>query len=1422
MAGRTGSAVVGTLAVKIVPDASDFQRETVREVRQTAQQIENILKGVSASIAKTSAKSAAAAATAGTKVGKSYTTGVSQGMSGAGGGAAKAGATITRGAATAAAQAKAAGRKVGKAYADGVKSGTEEQGLMGALAGKEGRKAPTGAEGGKLYAQSQSESREIKKAMKDRLDSVTRAAAVQRQVEEASVDSMWQGLLAQKKIDDQLELDRKARVNAAHDEVLEIARLQDEAAKEDQQRTIRNSILHNQTIAQAQRQAMQDHRKWLADRHAMIQQAHTEALLEDRDRTNRMQQIEAQANAGSKRSAIDRLIFQTQVDKAREEAARRSAAVQDEIDQKQARRSRSRFSQMMSGVMGSTGRAGRDTEGPLQRLMKSFAFIGGGPLKGLSSTLGLVGGQAAVAGGAVAAVGTAIAGTAIAAAALGAGLAAGATAYGNLASAALGAAGGLEQTKVAYQTLLGDAAKGEQMLAKVIQFAKATPFDVESISQGVKQLMAYGFAADDTIPIMKDLGDAAAALGLNSQGMGRLVIALGQVQTKGKFQADEARQFAENGIPVWDILSKKMGVAKSEVMRLSEEGLIPADQAVANIRAGLQELYGGGMQAQSQTFVGTMSRIKEAMNLGLAQGTLNSMKGITAEINQWAPKLSNLSLLLGSEFGQSFASFLGGIGPAVSDLEISLQGFLPRLFDTWTPVYARLTNGLAAAFRNAVPGINVISEAIANIVDNISGRLSGLGDAFSFAMSGIEPLLSAIGPVVANIMNQLTSYLTAVGALFTGLRILWNELVAMVSGAMALLAGVAAQVLDALGMDGAAEKMQGLAKSIGEVAQEAGASSERLKLGPEVNASIKEAEASFLSFATAANKLPAEVKTKFGIDTEGIAQGEAQALQALANLPEEQLTRIGLDRKSLVSEAALALRIIEPLGEEVKTTINADPEKAIAEAGRAEKAMQTMSQGEYLAKIRADNLAAVEARKAQEAINGVRQAEPVPIRAEDLTPEAKQSAMASVNSVVQLQASGINAADLTGPDREAAIASINSVMQYAPAIIAAQDSTQAERDAAQAAINAVVQLRPILIDATDGATPVGSQARRNLEAQASTPIVFTITARPVGQNGAAFDDLRPNARGGAPAPPGEAISPMSGAAISPMSDAAVVPFASASTSNVGNSGSFWLLNLAIVYKIKERGRMIAGAVEEGLRAIYAKEYLVERQIEDQRRAFSKRQQQDAERFSDNLRRNEEGLADGLLKWRQDENRKIEDAFRDQQEREAISYDRRLDDQRRYYDEQKRLADEAISKLGEVQQRMIGTVDWSTTNPATLIRNLRRSSALIEQYGKDYATLRGKGLSQQALDALGGLDPKVAAKLAANLLRNPSMIADLNSAYGGLVSASVIASNAYAPAAASAFGGGGIVINQQITASPGMSTTALAQQVGKELTWQLRA
>src|SRR3954451_4673246 len=61
------------------------------------------------------------------------------------------------------------------------------------------------------------------------------------------------------------------------------------------------------------------------------------------------------------------------------------------------------------------------------------------------------------------------------------GLGVAATAVGGLGYAALKAAGDMEQTKVAFTTMLGSGEKAKEFIAQLVQFAKTTPFTLTGL-----------------------------------------------------------------------------------------------------------------------------------------------------------------------------------------------------------------------------------------------------------------------------------------------------------------------------------------------------------------------------------------------------------------------------------------------------------------------------------------------------------------------------------------------------------------------------------------------------------------------------------------------------------------------------------------------------------------------------------------------------------------------------------------------------------------------------------------------------------------------------------------------------------------------------------------------------------------------------
>jgi hypothetical protein len=74
------------------------------------------------------------------------------------------------------------------------------------------------------------------------------------------------------------------------------------------------------------------------------------------------------------------------------------------------------------------------------------------------------------------------------------------------------AAADFEQTKVAFSTLIGDAAKAEATLAKLRELGAATPFEFPELADAGRKLIAFGESAD-TVPVtLRRIGDVSAGV----------------------------------------------------------------------------------------------------------------------------------------------------------------------------------------------------------------------------------------------------------------------------------------------------------------------------------------------------------------------------------------------------------------------------------------------------------------------------------------------------------------------------------------------------------------------------------------------------------------------------------------------------------------------------------------------------------------------------------------------------------------------------------------------------------------------------------------------------------------------------------------------------------------------------------------------
>ncbi|OJY74676.1 MAG: hypothetical protein BGP12_06900 [Rhodospirillales bacterium 70-18] len=216
------------------------------------------------------------------------------------------------------------------------------------------------------------------------------------------------------------------------------------------------------------------------------------------------------------------------------------------------------------------------------------------------------------------------------------GLGVAATAAGGLGYAALKAAGDMEQTSVAFTTMLGSGEKAQQFIQQLIQFAKTTPFTLVGLEQASKQLLAYGFAQEEVIPNLTALGNIAAGVGMDK--LPNLILAFGQVKAATHLTGMELRQFTEAGVPLLDALSKQLHVSVADLQDMISKGEVgfPAVQAALASLSGEGGRFNNLMEKQSHTLEGMLSNLQDAWNIFLT--------GEGQKLLEWAKKFTEAAI----------------------------------------------------------------------------------------------------------------------------------------------------------------------------------------------------------------------------------------------------------------------------------------------------------------------------------------------------------------------------------------------------------------------------------------------------------------------------------------------------------------------------------------------------------------------------------------------------------------------------------------------------------------------------------------------------------------------------------------------------------------------------------------------------------
>jgi tape measure domain-containing protein len=289
--------------------------------------------------------------------------------------------------------------------------------------------------------------------------------------------------------------------------------------------------------------------------------------------------------------------------------------------------------------------------------------------------------------------------------------------------AAVKTATDFDSLKRGLTAVSGSATETEKQLIRLKEVAKLPGFGFREAIQGSINLQAAGFSAERAEKALRVFGNALATVGKGKAELDGVILALTQIESKGKVSAEEINQLAERVPQIRQIMIKAFGTADTEVIQRAKITSRQFIDAVVNELAKLPQVTGGARN--------TFENLRDSIEQSLLPLGNKLLQTILPAIEKLSPKI--LGLLEG--FGKlssgtqqlviGFGAAAIAAGPFISALGSLTQAIVALNAAASTGLMARLLRGpviLSAAIVGAI-GVQTFREATGNqeMIDLIGG-----------------------------------------------------------------------------------------------------------------------------------------------------------------------------------------------------------------------------------------------------------------------------------------------------------------------------------------------------------------------------------------------------------------------------------------------------------------------------------------------------------------------------------------------------------------------------------------------------------------------------------------------------------------------------------------------------------------------------
>lgn len=309
-----------------------------------------------------------------------------------------------------------------------------------------------------------------------------------------------------------------------------------------------------------------------------------------------------------------------------------------------------------------------------------------------------------------------------------------------------------ETATVKFGTLLRDMDQGAALVQELTTFSAVTPFSNEDLRESAGLLLAAQVPASQITDKLQMLGDIASG---TSKPIGEITAVYQKMASTGKVQQDSLNQLAERGVPIYGALQSQLGVTREEMLKMVSSGEVGFSDMEAALQSLTSEggIFAGGMAAQSQTFAGLFSTLKD--NVGIM------LESIVSIFMPFAKRVVSISTLA----AQGFTEVWNRVRPAFEAFFGLLQAYLKAVIGIWVAGWNLVSSVVSFAFGQATDGSVSFFDTVMNTAIIVFARLTFFFETFP---EQIKLALLQAGLAVGTFFADLVHWVTVAMPTYLG------------------------------------------------------------------------------------------------------------------------------------------------------------------------------------------------------------------------------------------------------------------------------------------------------------------------------------------------------------------------------------------------------------------------------------------------------------------------------------------------------------------------------------------------------------------------------------------------------------------------------------------------------------------------------